>query len=299
MKNLSQEHQGYLYGFLSTTIFSFYPIINLLGFGRESIFLLLSGSGGLAAIVFAIHITLKKQWKLVLQFNDWKNFFGMFVFINVLFYGIYLYGNLHTNAGSTSIASLGQVLFSFLFLWLLKYEKFTFRSIFGAILMVIGAMFILWKKDMTFDIGVLIVFLSFMFTPVGNIFQKKLRSNSPSIVFLFLRNIGVFLSFGLGFFVFDKSTFNSQYEISSWLIMFVFYGFFFWYLEKQFWTETLHRIPIAKASLFMIVAPPMTMIFAYFILHEIPTYQQLLGFLPMAIGTYLVLKKDGFKVLKG
>ncbi len=298
MKKLSQRHQGYVYGILSTMIFAFYPVANLWGFGKESMFLILGGGGGFASIFFAIQITIQHKWKEVLSFRDWKNFLGMFVFINVLFYGFYLYGNLITSAGSTSIMSLTQIFSTFLILGLLKYEKFTFQTVFGAFLMIIGAIFVLWKKDFGFDLGALIVCFSFFFTPIGNLFQKRLRANVSSATFLFYRNICVFLFFGILFFIFDKPEFETQYSLNYWLIFLALYGFFFWFLEKQLWTETMHRMPLTKASLLMVLAPPMTLVFAYFVLNEVPNFMQLMGFTPIAMGAYLVLQKDGFTVLK-
>jgi drug/metabolite transporter (DMT)-like permease len=194
--------------------------------------------------------------------------------------------------------SLAQIFSTFLILGLLKYEKFTLQTVFGAFVMIAGAVLVLWKGNTGFDIGALMVCLSFFFTPIGNLFQKRLREKNASVIFLFYRNIAIFFFFGGLFLIFEKPDFQTQYSLNSWLIFLALYGFFFWYIEKQFWTETLHRMPITKASLLMILAPPMTIVFAYFALNEIPSKTQLLGFIPIAIGAYLVLKKEGFVILK-
>ncbi len=61
-------------------------------------------------------------------------------------------------------------------------------------------------------------------------------------------------------------------------------------VSKILWMEALHRISITKISAMIALVPPMTLLFAFLYLDEVPGLRQMLGIIPVLIGGYILTK---------
>ena len=64
-------------------------------------------------------------------------------------------------------------------------------------------------------------------------------------------------------------------------------------LAKVLWIEALHRIGITKLSAMIALMPLFTLLFAYPVLHEVPSARQLLGIIPILIGAFAITRPAG------
>jgi drug/metabolite transporter (DMT)-like permease len=51
-------------------------------------------------------------------------------------------------------------------------------------------------------------------------------------------------------------------------------------------------VPVTKLLALVSFMPVFTLVFAYFILGEVASFRQLLGIVPILLGTYLITKKE-------
>ena len=174
-------------------------------------------------------------------------------------------------------------------------EQVTTRKVVGALTMVIGAIIIFSPKTSSLNIGDFIILGATVFAPLGNYFQQKARKKVSSSVLLFMRSIisSIFL-FVIASFVYQAPVFSDF--LGSWIFLFI-NGFLFLGLSKIFWVEAIHRIPITKAISLATITPVFTLIFAFFILKEVPSLWQLIGIVPIMLGSLLIVQKEKFRVL--
>ena len=93
--------------------------------------------------------------------------------------------------------------------------------------------------------------------------------------------------------MFETAPTSSQILNSLWFLFIN--GFILFGLSKIFWVEAIHRITITKANTLGAITPALTMVFAFLILKDIPTIWQIMGFIPMFIGIYIVSELRNIK----
>ncbi len=290
LMHISETRQGDLFMFSNIFLWAFFPIVTKFSLGTISPLFSASASTIFAVLFFVIVLTIQKRWPEVLRRDAWGDIFWTSIFIGVMYYGLIFSALNHTTAGDVSILSLLEILFSFLFLaLLLKHEKFIFSQFVGSLFMILGAFLILFHGKFIWNAGDLLVVLAVMIAPFGNIFQQRARHKVSSATIMFFRSLisSIFL-FVLAFFM---EKIPSREALVGMLPFFLINGMLMLGLSKIFWTEAIHRIPITRALSLEPVAPLLTLIFAFFFLAETPTIWQILGFLPISGGAYLILRK--------
>jgi drug/metabolite transporter (DMT)-like permease len=286
-KNLihNKAFQGEAYIFAASMLASFLPIFSILAFKYLPPLYTAGMSMLMAALFFVFILTVRKQWKEIKSKSALKDIVisGL---VRVVYYSLIFIGLTKTTAGNASIMLLMEVFFSMFILGLWKKEKLVLRHKFGAILMVIGALFVLFRGNFQVNEGDLIILISTVIPPIGNYFAQTARKKVGTSMILFLRNLiaGMLILFlAVLFEVMPTST-----ELANSAIFIIVNGIFLLGLAKIFWLEAIHRIPITKVTSLSSLEPAFTLFFAYFILAEIPTIWQILGFLPMLFGIVLL-----------
>lgn len=286
---LTREQEGILIIITEAILWSFFPIITLLIYQYISPLFTLALGNLFAIFFFGIIIVFRKKWHEFKNKSGIKDVFIASIFISLLWIFVFI-GLQKTTAGNASIILLMEILFSFLYFGILHKEKFTISHILGATIMIIGAMFILFPGKIELKSGDLIILIGTMFPPIGNYFQQKARKKLSAETLLFSRNlISLPIIFLLAYFL--KEPIPTLIKLQNAILLLVINGFFMFGISKILWIEGIHRISISKAISFNTISPAFTLIFAYFLLNEIPTPWQLLGFLPILIGGILITKK--------
>ncbi len=282
--------------FMEVFLWSLFPVVTTMAFANSAISAIFASaiSTLIAAVFFAVILTIQKRWSDFKVVSAWKDILIMTLLIGIGFYGLIFIGIEKTSASEAGIIMLMEIFFSLLLLHFLKKELLTKKVAVGAILMLVGAILVLYNGEFGVNPGNLIILLATMIAPMGNYYSQQARTKVSSSFIMFVRSLisGIFL-LAMAF-AFGKT--SSIGEVNSALIYLVINGIFLLGLTKIFWIEAIHRIPITKAISFSAMAPVFTIIFAYFLLEEVPTFLQICGFVPVIFGAMILTEFNFRKV---
>lgn len=280
--NFTEEKQGELIIFTEAFLWGLFPVITVLSLSAISPLASLGLSTSFAVLFFGLIITIKGKWKEIKNKESFKDILLATLFCGILYYFLYFIGLKYTTAGNASIIALTEIFFSFLLFHIWKKEYISIFHILGSSLMIVGAVIVLYPNFSHFNFGDILILIAAFLAPFGNFFQRKARKNVSSESILFLRSlisapVIIFLA------ILTKN-FNLAHLNYSLILFLIINGFFILGLSKILWLEGIHRISVTKANALNSLAPVITLIFAWIILHNQPTKFQLLSFLPMFFG---------------
>ena len=296
MKKLTQTQIGEIFIFMEVFLWSLFPVVTTMAFANSNISAIFASaiSTLIAALFFAVILTIQKRWSDFKVVSAWKDILIMTLLIGIGFYGLIFIGIEKTSASEAGIIMLMEIFFSLLLLHFLKKELLTKKVALGAILMLAGAILVLYNGEFGVNPGNLIILLATMIAPMGNYYSQQARAKVSSSFIMFVRSLisGIFL-LAMAF-AFGKT--SPMGEVNNALIYLVINGIFLLGLTKIFWIEAIHRIPITKAISFSAMAPVFTIVFAYFLLKEVPTFLQICGFIPVIFGAMILTEFNFRKV---
>ena len=286
----SKERAGELFVIAETFLWSLFPVITILTFGTLTPLYTAAISTLIAALFFAVVLTAKRQWHHLLRRQAWRSMLLTSLIVGVLFYACVFMGLRYTTAGNASILGLMEVFFSFVILGVfLRHEPVLPLHLLGGVLMVIGAGLILLPGMDDWQQGNLLIISATFFAPWGNRYAQKARRMVSAEAIMFCRSVigGLSLLLFASFFEAVPSWEALRASTSFLLVN----GILLLGLSKVFWLEGIARLPITKAISLGSLAPASTLVIAYLVLHEQVTATQVLGFLPIAFGVYLLTKR--------
>ncbi|KKU87614.1 hypothetical protein A3A64_00730 [Candidatus Gottesmanbacteria bacterium RIFCSPLOWO2_01_FULL_48_11] len=289
------EKQGELFILSGAFLWGLFPIITLLSYATLSPLVSLTGSALFAAVFFSIIITIQRRWGEFAQKNSYKDLFMATLITAIIFYLLTFFGLQHTTPGNVSIIALTEVFFSYLFFHVWQKDNIPKEHVAGALLMVLGAIFVLYPNVHTPRIGDLLILLAAAIAPFGNYFQRRARKSVSSQTIMLFRSVisGLFVLF-LAMMV--KAPFSTV-DMQTSLIFLAINGTFMLGVSKIFWIEGIHRISVVKANALSALAPLITLLTAWAVLRIPPTLWQVLAFIPMFIGILLLGVKNKQEVL--
>jgi drug/metabolite transporter (DMT)-like permease len=283
--NLDKERQGELFILLEIVLWGIFPVITVLSYKGLHPFASLWISTVISTFFFAGLVTVRKKWPEVKKTHTYKDIFIATAFV-VFFYILYYSALEHTSPGNASIVALTETFFSYLFFNLWRKEHMLREHMIGAILMIIGAVIVLYPNTKELNIGDLFILLGAATIPFGNFFQRRARSKVSSEVIMFVRSVIATIMISVVILVF-KIQMPSN-EIQKSLTFLVINGVLVLGLSKVFWLEAIHRINVAKAVALNAGAPLITLLFAWAFLHHVPTIWQMVSLIPMFFGVMML-----------
>lgn len=283
---LTKSQTGELSLLGSVFLWSFFPIITILSLRSLTALAAAGLSTLVAALFFAMWLTYERQWDQLAVKVAWKYILGTILLNGILFYVLLFIGLTKTTAGNASLIGLMEVFFAMFILHLWQKEYLNKKHVLGAVLMVMGAGLIIFPGSFQLNQGDLLILVATVVPPIGNYFAQCARKLVSSVFLLFVRSFfsGLFLLY-LAFVFEGLPTKAVVFDALPFLLI---NGIFLLGLSKIFWVEAIHRIPITKANALATILPAFTLVFAFFILKEIPTIWQIAGFLPIAAGVLLL-----------
>ncbi|MFH0891097.1 MAG: DMT family transporter [Candidatus Liptonbacteria bacterium] len=287
---ISQERKGEFFILGQVWLWGLFPVVVTMTYFSLPPLVSLAFSTAIAVIVFAIMMSWNHRWSELKNVLVLKDIFVVALLNGVLYYCLYFWGLKNSNSGNVSLVSLMEIFFSYLLFQVWKREYFSAKHLWGAILMLVGAVTILFPKSSGWHIGDLFVLAASAVGPVGNYFQKRARAKVSSETILLVRGIISAPTILLLSFYFGESFVRGDVYRSIWdlaLIGFVMFG-----LSKIMWLEGIHRLPITKAVALSSINPLFTLLFAYALLGDIPTVWQLSSFVPLFFGLLLLTSKN-------
>jgi len=195
----------------------------------------------------------------------------------------------YTSATNVAIILFLQILFSYLFLGRTKEESLSPKHALGALFMTIGGLLVLFPGSFEVNIGDLLVLFAAMIAPIANFYQKRARAQVSSETILVVRSIMALpFIYVLAVMFEHQPTFMAIKEQWYWLVL---TGVLVFFVSKIFWVEAIHLLPITKVNALFAFAPLMTMALAYWLLAQTPTMHQLIGIIPILLGSFLITQK--------
>lgn len=292
---MTQEKEGEILMVIVSILESLFPIISifsivLIGAIYSYAFVLV-----IATFILTFLLIFKKQFKSLFNFQAQKNLLLTSFFITTLFLLVFL-SLRYTTAGNVAVLLFMQLLFSYIYFNLFGSEKMSSIHTFGATLMGVGAIVMLFPAQWDFNIGDILALVAAAIAPIANMYQKRARVYVSSITILTYRNIVALPIVFLAALMFEPlPTPDSLMKALPYLLL---NGILIYVLAKIFWIEALHRISITKMSAMLAFSPIFTLILAKLLLDEISGFQQIIGSIPILFGGYLITKKVNPMILK-
>ncbi len=285
IKNITRERKGEIFLSLETLISGFFPIVVILTYEHISPIFSLSISLIFALIFFTSIIIFGNKWHQFREKRAYRDIFLSSLFIMLLFIFFYI-GLKFTTPSNAAVILFTQVFFSYIFFRVFKKERLARFHVFGAVLMSLGALMILFPGKIDPNRGDLFVLISAMIAPIANHFQRSARVYVDSEVLLFSRSV-ISLPFLIliALYFEDVPTFS---DISSVFWLLLFNGVLAFGLSKIFWIEAIYRISVTKAAAMAALTPFFTMFFSYILLDSLPSLYQIFGALPIVVGAIFI-----------
>jgi drug/metabolite transporter (DMT)-like permease len=283
---LTKEREGEFFIFGEAALWALFPVLTILSYNKVSPLISLAVSSMLAAVFFAIMLSVKKNWHEIKNASAFKDILLATFFIGILYYLFYYLGLHYTSAGNASIIALTEIFFSYLIFNLWKKDPLPLLHIGGAGLMLVGALIVLYPNLHKFQLGDVLMLIAALFPSFGNFFARRARTKVSSETIMFVRSIISGAVILILAFIFH-STFSYPDLKDSFIFLFI-NGVFLLGLSKAMWIEGIARISVVKANALGSVGPLLTLLFAWVFLRNIPTPWQLLSFIPMFFGVILL-----------
>ena len=286
---LSSQRQGELYLIAEILLWSVFPIFAQLSYSAVSPFTSLAVSSLFASLFFGVILTIRHRWHEL--FNIKALLYSLYstFFVGILYYLLFFLSLRYSSAGNVSILALSEAFFSFLLFHVWKKEFIPKDHIYGAALILLGAIIVLIPSMTTFHIGDVLILTGAAIVPFGNFFVQKARRMVSTEAIMFVRGtVGSFVIFLLSLLLHAASPLSQVVHSLPFLVA---NGVFILGLSTMLWIEGIHRIPVTKANALGSVGPLITLLFAWIIFKTSPTSWQLISFIPMFIGVVLISKK--------
>ena len=290
---MSEERKGELLIFAAGGMWSLFPIITILSYGRLSGLASLAWSTVFATLFLGALMIYRRKTHELLDLRVWK--YGLFIafYIGVLYYSLIFIGLQHTTAGNAAILGLFEVFTSFILFNVWRKEAFSLEHIAGSLLMILGAFTVLARDFSGFNIGDGLIILATFSSPFGNIFQQKARTITSSETIMFVRSIlSVPALFALAFILGQSASTASVYAS---VIFLGINGFLLLGLSKILWIEAIHRISVTKAVALSSINPLLTLLLAWPVLGQVPSIWQFAAFIPFFFGVLLLTDNLRFR----
>jgi len=287
MKKLSQERTGEVIILSESIIWGLFPILAILSYSGLSPLTSLAWTTAISFFFFLFVVIARRSWNNVFQRGIFWQLLAITGITGVLFYVLFYIGLEHTSAGNAAIIGTAEILFSFLFFNVWKKEYISFKYIIGIVCMLLGVLIILAPNFSGFRIGDIVILLAVFIAPLGNYFQKSLRSKISSEQILFFRTlIAAPILFFIAYLAGESIIIP---PISVWWILLV-NGVVLFGITKLLWIESIFRIGVTKSISLSSVSPIFTLIFAYLIFHDEPTFVQIIAVPLSVVGVYLLTR---------
>jgi len=286
---LSKTKQGDLLILIQAFLSAFFPIAAVLSYKSITPMASLFYSSVFTAGVFLVLFCFRPKWQELFLPGVLKELLFVALIIGVGYYGLFFLGLKYTSAGNASLIAMMEIFYSYLFFHVLRKEKLDARHLAGGMLMILGAVLVLFNKVSVFRVGDLIILVAAAFPALGNYYQQKLRKKISTKTVLFGRSMLTLPFLAILAFALRENLSPAVMRGSFWFLLLN--GTIFLGISKIFWLEGIHRISVTKANIIASVSPAFTLLLAAFFLKQYPNFWQILAFLPLGIGLWLLTVK--------
>lgn len=274
---------------LKNILSGLFPVLTIIAYANSLLPLTtLAWSSAIATIFFATLLTVKKEWKKnILNTKALKDILLSILFIAIGYHFLYFISLEFTSAQNVSLLSLMEIVFSFIIIgWITKKEPVSKNHIFGALLMLLSAVIILFSNKMVFNIGDFLILGATIIAPIGNIFAKRALHQISLLYLLFLRSLASVFVFFAASLIFEAPV--SLDTLIKSIPYLLFSGLVFLGLMKVMTMFGFKKTSVTHTLSFCSLKPVFAFIFAWLLLKEVPTTIQIVAIVPSFLGLYLL-----------
>ena len=200
-------------------------------------------------------------------------------------------GTRYTSGINTALLMQSEMLFSFLIFTLVYGQKASKQQFFGAFVVLLGTVCVLYNGSSTFNRGDLLIIAGTLFYPFGNQFAKHALLHLPSGFILMIRHLVGGMVFIVLSMLFEHPTFAVLHLVLEYWWLVVLYGVVVLVGSKLCWYEGLKVLPLTKAIPIILSYPVFSMFFASVFLGETVTPYQLAGFFVTLAGLSVLVSR--------
>ena len=284
---MTQEREGEFLMLGLAMIESWFPILSIVSMSYIGALHTYTYSLIIALVFFIVIMFKRDRFKELKNKEAYKDLLLTSFWITTLFLLVFI-GMQYTTAGNMAVIIFLQLLFAYLYFNVIGKEKMDSLHLLGAFIMGVGALIILVPDDLSFNKGDLLILAGAAIAPFANFYQKRARTYCSSETILGFRTVVGLPFIAVMAWYFEPATTYENFVSALPYLLII--GIAVYVISKIMWIEALHRISITKVSAMMGLVPVMTLLFAYFYLHEVPELRQLLGIVPVLIGGYMLTK---------
>ncbi|GAB6033803.1 DMT family transporter [Galenea microaerophila] len=223
----------------------------------------------------------------------WWNLFMVSLTITSLYILVFL-ALRTTSPNHVALILFLQVLFAYLFFGRQPEEQLSSMHKWGVMLMSLGAVIILFPEDLQINKGDLWVLMAALIAPFANLYQKRARQQVSSLTILFVRSaIALPFLYLLATLLEPTPSWHAIQQQGIWLLLI---GGLAFVVGKVWWIEAIRLLPITKVNALYAFAPALTLLLSYWLLGTPPTHSQILGAVPIILGSLLLTRQASAKI---
>lgn len=233
-----------------------------------------------------------------------KNFFWLFMlslFQPFLYFLFESYGVSMVSATISSVIISTIPVFTPLAAFLFYKEKISASNFWGILISFTGVLFVVFGKELEFSgswMGIALLFGAVLSTLGYAVIIVRLTTKLNTFTIITWQNIlGTILFLPL-FLIVDLKTFKLDHLSINIILNLVYLALFGSTIAYVFFTYSIKKLGITKASIFANIIPVFTAIFSYFFLNEYLHWVKWVGIVLVIFGLFIAQKKPKIKAVK-
>ena len=245
------------------------------------------------AVSFVFGLTIFVKKKLYLQYQ--KEGILLPTLLSSLFMWsasiLYFFGIEYSSPSTASVLLLLQSLFAFIIFNVLGKEEYWLKQIFGAVFMFVWGFMILYQGESFLNLWAIIMLIACLAFTIWNYYTKKASMKGANPFFLLINRNFLMIIITTIFAITFVWPIEMQLVEQNivWILLIWFLVLF---LGKAAWIMALDKLnPFVAISCFPGI-PVFVMIFSFLILREVPSAKEILAFIPMIVGAFLLINKQ-------
>jgi len=283
-----KEKEGIIFVIITIFIAGALPIIIKYGTGLINPLFFATFSSLIAGVFLLVLAILKRNWKILIN----KSYFFHLLLIG--FFGItlsnicFFFGVTLTSGINSSILLVIEPLYAIFIGYILLNEKITLKQIFFTIIIMLGTLVVIYRAEFIFNWGDLLVLLTPLCWQIAHFFSKRLMTSHKEITPMLIATARTLYG-GIFLFILSSAKGMNQYNklgVKGVLLILLFQGIIGFALHYSIWYGAIKRLNLSKATTLVSVYPTFSILLAWFILKEIPTFYQLAGFGIIILGIF-------------
>lgn len=231
------------------------------------------------------------QQKLYQQYKKKEILFPTFLSALFLWMGglLYFFGIEYSSPSIASTLLLLQSFFAFIVFNLFGKESYTKRQVTWALLMFIGGVIILYRWESVINTWVFIMLVAGIMFTLWNYYTKQASLKWANSFFLLInRNfLIIIITTILALTFIWPIEFELVQQNLLWIFLIWFFTLFIW---KIAWIWALKNLSSFVAISTFPLIPLLVIVFSVIILNEVPSSNEIIGFIPILIWSLLLIK---------